>query len=290
VFEKLEWFESELSRRNLALELIFVDDGSQDSSFARLMEFKKRRPATKIIKLIRNFGAVAASTTGYQYVTGDCFTILAADLQDPVEKVLEMVEKWIEGYRFVICVREKREDPPTSKLFAWFYYLVVKALVIKDYPRGGFDMMLLDKTLLPYMIRSGSNLNPNMYAYWLGVPHASLSYIREKRRHGKSRWTFTKKFNFFLDTITGFSVSPIRLASLFGLTVACVSLLYGGWILINAFFGEKFALPGFATLAILISFFSGLILFILAVMGEYLRRIFDIAINKPKSIVEETFL
>src|SRR6185436_17686318 len=113
----LQAVERGLADRGLGMELVFVDDGSPDGSLAVLRELKARRPATKVVKLSRNFGAVHASKTGFRYVTGDCFTILAADLQDPPELILQLADLWLQGSKFVVCVREGREDSLPSRLF-----------------------------------------------------------------------------------------------------------------------------------------------------------------------------
>lgn len=287
--EEVAPFEAALDARGLDLELIFVDDGSGDDSLCRLLEIKRRRPATKVIALARNFGAIAASKTGFRYVAGDAFTIIAADLQDPVEQLLLMVDAWRRGATFVVSTRASRGDPATTRLFAALYYKIVDWLVVKGYPRGGFDMMLMDRIMLPHMLGSTKHTNTNMYAYWLGFPPVILPYHRRPRLHGKSRWTFRKKLRFFLDTITGFSVVPIRILSGFGLTVAILSFLYGIDIAISALLG-KFDTPGFATLAVLISFFSGLILIMLGAIGEYLWRIFEAVNHKPESVVAREYL
>jgi polyisoprenyl-phosphate glycosyltransferase len=288
LFEDLSGFEMELEKRDLDLELVFVDDGSRDQSLAELHKVREVRPTTKIIKLSRNFGAVAASKTGFRFVTGDCFGILAADQQDPVGMFLQMVDAWLEGEKFVICVRNSRDDPITTRFFAAIYYFVIRKLVAPEYPSGGFDLMLLDSSLLPYMAESGMNTHPNLYAYWLGIEPRTLSYHRQKREHGVSRWTFRKKLKLFIDTISGFSVVPLRLISGFGLLIAFLSFLYGLYIGVNALLG-RVDQPGFATLVVLITFFSGLILVMLGIIGEYLWRIFEATQNKPESVIDETF-
>ena len=161
--ERLRWLETALETRNMSLELIFVDDGSGDDSFGKLLEIKRQRDATKILRLVRNFGAVAASKTGFRFVSGNCFTILAADLQDPVEQLLKMVDEWLAGNKLVISARRSREDPASKKFLAAIYYLIVRLLVTSRYPRGGFGMMLMDEDLLPYMRDSSRNTNPNIY-------------------------------------------------------------------------------------------------------------------------------
>jgi polyisoprenyl-phosphate glycosyltransferase len=289
LFEDLKGLEVDLAKRNLDLELIFVDDGSDDNSLAELHRIRKARPETRIIKLSRNFGAIAASKTGFKFVTGNCFCILAADRQDPVAMVLDMVDEWLKGSKFVICTRNSRDDPKTTRLFAAIYYVVIRKLVIPNYPEGGFDLMLLDSSLLHHMINIGMNTHPNLYAYWLGVKPSTLTYHRQNREHGVSRWTIRKKLKLFVDTISGFSVAPLRLISGFGLLVASLSFLYGLYIGINAVLG-RFDQPGFATLVVLITFFSGLILVMLGIIGEYLWRIFEATQNKPESVIDETFL
>jgi polyisoprenyl-phosphate glycosyltransferase len=289
LFQDLKGFEVELDKRSLDLELIFVDDGSGDNSLGELLKIREARPATRVIKLSRNFGAVAASKTGFKFITGDCFGILAADQQDPVSMFLHMVDAWLEGEKFVICVRNSRDDPALTKFFAAIYYFVIRKLVAPEYPHGGFDLMLLDASLLPNMVESGMNTHPNLYAYWLGIAPKSLSYRRQKREHGISRWTFKKKLKLFVDTISGFSVVPLRLISGFGLIVASLSFLYGLYIGVNAILG-RVDQPGFATLVVLITFFSGLILVMLGIIGEYLWRVFEATQNKPESVIDETFL
>lgn len=120
LFEKLLDVEQQLNDMGIELELIFVDDGSRDNSFQELMKIKRKREATLVIKLTRNFGADHAYKTGLQFVTGDCFVILSADLQDPPDLVIEMAKRWVAGSKFVICERISRDDPLLSKIYAFF--------------------------------------------------------------------------------------------------------------------------------------------------------------------------
>jgi glycosyltransferase involved in cell wall biosynthesis len=289
LFERLQWLERELQTRGMDLELIFVNDGSGDASLEELLKVKSVRPHTKVISLSRNFGAHAASKTGFQYVTGDCFIILSADLQDPVEQVLLMLDEWRKGNKFVISVRAARVDPPVSRFFAALYYKLLRLMVVKGYPQGGFDLMLMDRTMLQYMARSAKGTNHAMYAYWLGHQPKILRYTRQERLYGRSRYTFRKKVRFILDTFTGFSATPIRAMSGFGVFVACVSFIYGISTALAALFGNV-PVKGFATLAVLISFFSGLILIMLGILGEYLWRVVDAVNNQPEAVIDETFL
>jgi polyisoprenyl-phosphate glycosyltransferase len=281
--------EQQLAEDGVTLELIFVDDGSGDASLDRIMAIREARPTTKVVKLTRNFGAVAASKTGMQFATGDSVVILAADLQDPMDLLPEAVRRWQQGSKFVICSRATRRDPMTSRFFSSIYYRVVGKLIIADYPAGGFDMMLMDKELTQQVAGCAPNTNIHLFAYWLGYAPTVLEYDRPSRLHGRSRWTVAKKLKLFTDTMTGFSVFPIRAISIFGLLVAVLSFTYGAVVFIGAL-RDNIAVPGFATIAVMISFFFGLILVMLGLIGEYLWRIFDNTNRKPEAVVDEIHL
>jgi polyisoprenyl-phosphate glycosyltransferase len=289
LFVALQQLEENLLGKQVALELIFVDDGSGDDSFLELMKIKRSRPATKVIKLTRNFGNIRAEKTGYRYVTGDCFCALSADLQDPPELIGEMVDYWLDGEKFVICVREQREDPRLTTFFANLFYKLVRQLVIRNYPRGGFDLALMDKAMLPYMLNSGKNINTAMFAYSLGFEPKKIRYKRQKRQFGKSRWTFAKKFNYFIDSILGFSVIPLHLISWIGITLAVVSFLYGAYVILEVLI-QGIEVPGFASLFTLTAFLSGLTLTMLGIIGQYIWRIFDEINGAPESVIEVELL
>jgi dolichol-phosphate mannosyltransferase len=281
--------ESQLKSHDLALQLIFVDDGSGDNSFAELMRIKEQRPDTTVIKLIRNFGAVQASKTGLSYVTGDCFMLFAADLQDPPSIIVEMATRWQAGNPYVIAVRKERDDPFISRIYAAIYYWLLRNLVVANYPYGGFDMFMLDSKALAYMRDSAKNINPSLLSYWFGYPASVLEYKRRKREHGKSRWSLSKRVKFLIDSLLGFSVLPLRLISLVGLFVSLLSFAYGGLIVFNALaFGVR-DVEGFPTLVALITFLLGLIIVMLGIIGEYLWRIFDQLNQRPEVIIDEVF-
>jgi glycosyltransferase involved in cell wall biosynthesis len=286
--DELSLVEAELHARDMALELIFVDDGSGDRSFEELMKIKQRRPETKIIKLTRNFGAIHATKTGFQFVTGDCFMNLAADLQDPPDLILRVIQPWQRGSKFVLAVRSHREDPISSKFFAWLYYVLLRLFVVSDYPRGGFDLALMDKALLPYLNGSSKNINTPLFAYWLGFKPDTIEYRRRRREHGESRWNFWKRLKLFIDAILGFSIVPIRMISLIGVVVSLLSFAYGFVILFNTLSGHG-AVPGFATIVALISFLLGMVIVMLGIIGEYLWRIFDETNKRPEAVIDEIY-
>ncbi|MDX2138559.1 MAG: glycosyltransferase family 2 protein [Chloroflexota bacterium] len=286
LLEEFLMVEKQLREKELNLELIFVDDGSGDHSFAEMLKIKDQRPQTRLVKLARNFGAVKASKTGLRFVTGDCFMWIAADLQDPPAIILELVDHWLNGAKFVIARRAEREDPFVSKIFSGIYYWLLRRLVVAQYPEGGFDLALLDSVALPHMRDSSKNVNTPLLAYWLGFKPVVLSYQRRKRRFGRSRWTFTKRLGFLLDSLLGFSVVPIRLISLLGFIVALLSSCYGTSVIIAALMGVR-DVEGFPTLVALITFLLGLIIIMLGVIGEYLWRIFEEVNKRPDVVIDE---
>ena len=242
-----------------------------------------------MVNLTRNFGAVAAVKTGLHFVTGDAFGFLTADLQDPVDQILPMVDQWLAGEKFVVSARSSRDDPFSTKLFARLYYAVVKGLIAPGYPEGGYDLMLMDKVMLPYMAGSTKHTNPQLYSFWLGFKPAVLNYHRRARPYGRSKWSLAKRLNLFVDTISGFSAMPIRILSLVGILAALGSFAYGITIAVGALLG-RVEVRGFATLAVLFTFFSGLILIMLGVLGEYLWRLLQAVNGQPEAVIDETFL
>lgn len=288
LFEEFVKLELQLASHGVALELIFVDDGSKDHSLDLLLKFKQRRPATKVVKLTRNFGAVHCSKTGFRFVTGDAFMIVAADLQDPPGLIVEMVERWKKGAKFVICERSTRDDPLVSRIYSRIYYKLLRALVIRDYPQGGYDMALMDRALLEPMMNSAKSVFTPLLAYWLGYTPEVIKYHRPKREHGKSGWTFRKKLTAFLDVMLGFSITPIRLISAVGALTAVCSFVYGGAVIVNALL-NRIPVEGFATVVALITFLLGLIILMLGVIGEYLWRIFEETNKRPETVIEQVW-
>jgi polyisoprenyl-phosphate glycosyltransferase len=288
LFERLKAVEEELREMQVALEVIFVDDGSGDGSLEALMDIKAQRPATRIVKLTRNFGAIRAAKCGFKFVSGDCFLLLSADLQDPPELIPELVRRWLSGAKFVVCERAERTDPWISRLFSHIYYRLVHLLVMKEYPMGGYDTALMDKRFLPYLKDTSKSTSIFLLAYWLGFKPEVVRYRREKRPFGKSRWTFRKKFHAFLDVMLGFSNRPLRLMSGVGLVVAAVSFGYGILAVSVALAGYR-PVPGFASLAALISFLLGVVIFMLGLIGEYLARILDELNRRPEVVIDEVY-
>lgn len=288
LFDRLIAVEHQLSTLGLQVELIFVDDGSGDASLEELLKIKQRRPNTKVIKLTRNFGANKALKCGFRFVTGDCFLLLAADLQDPPELIPELASRWLAGSRFTICERIGRDDPPVTRFLSATYYRLIRMLVMPEYPSGGYDIALMDKCFLGYMQDASKGSYTHLLGYWLGFKPEVIHYHRESRTHGKSRWTLRKKITTFLDVMLGFSVRPLRLMAAVGVLVATMSFVYGIVIVAYALAGDT-PVPGFASIVALLAFLLGLVIVMLGMIGEYLARILDEINRRPEVVIDEVY-
>lgn len=281
----LQKLEQDLAEMGVALELIFVNDASRDRSLEILRQIQSRRPATIVLNHLSNQGALPAVKTGLRYVTGDCFTYLAADLQDPPELLPEMVRDWLAGERFIVRVRTSRQDPPLTKLFASIHYALVRTFIMPSYPPGGFDMAVMDKVFLPNLLKCGPNRHFSMYIWSMGVPAKILTYHRRQREHGRSMWTFRKKLHYFIDSSISFSVKPMRLATAVGLVIAVGCFLYTAVVVIGRILG-LIPVAGFATLAAMLGFLQGCAFIFLGLLGEYVWRIYMEMDRHPGPVVE----
>ena len=272
------------------LELVFVDDGSQDRSLEVLQDFRSKYPETiKIVKLTRNFGSMSAIQAGLSVASGDCVGMISADLQDPPELFIEMLDHWEKGTKAVFAVRQDREEPFLQKSFSNFYYSLIRNFAIPGYPSGGFDFFLIDRQVVTELNRiQEKNTNLMTLIFWLGFKPVMIPYIRHQRKAGKSRWTMAKKIKLFIDTFAAFSYFPIRALSVLGFLVAISSFLYGTFILFYwAFFG--IAVKGWVPTMLIMTFTTGVQMTILGIFGEYLWRTLDEVRRRPTFVIDKIF-
>lgn len=269
-------------------EIIMVNDRSPDHSWEIMKELAEKDSHIKVALLSRNFGAYEANYIGYQFVTGDCVTVKAVDLQEPAQLTIDMYNKWKEGTKVVLAVRENRKDSFFEKFSANLYYKFIRRFVQPNMPEGGFDTYLIDREVADHIIKMRERNSPiSLQILWSGYSRENVSYERRKREIGKSSWTFAKKFKLFMDSLISFSYVPVRLMSGLGLTVLCGTLIYAIYLIIAKLLG-KTDIAGYTTLAVLILFFSGIIMFTLGILGEYVWRVLENSRNRPIAIVEET--
>ena len=274
----------------MALELVFVDDGSRDRSLEVLLQFQQQHPETiRVVKLTRNIGSMAAIQAGLKVARGDCVGMISADLQDPHDLFVEMVGRWREGVKAVLAVRQDREETAGQRWFANTYYRLLRRFAVPDYPKGGFDFCLIDRQLVEEINRMAEkNTHIMTLIFWLGFSPALIPYTRRKRRLGKSRWTLKKKLKLFVDSFIAFSYVPIRFLSVVGLLTSFLAVLYAGFqVAAKLIYGTP--VPGFSTTVVLIALTSGVQMIMLGVLGEYLWRILDETRGRPMYVVDRIY-
>ncbi|QOV66246.1 glycosyltransferase family 2 protein [Kosakonia pseudosacchari] len=268
------------------LEVVFVVDGSPDNSYQILKKsLADKQFKSQLILLSRNFGSFIATRTGLQLSTGERFAVMAADLQEPPELVLEMNKKLLtEDLDVVVGVRESRADPLLSKLSSKIFWWVYKKYVIPEMPTGGVDMFACNKqfrdVLLTLEERHSSLISQ---LFWIGFNRGVVSYKRRKRQHGKSAWTLRKKITYLMDSVFSFTDLPIRLLVRTGAIGTILAGLYGIFVLISRILGV-ITLPGYSMTIFTILFFSSLNLLGIGIIGSYAWRTYENTKNRPISI------
>ena len=268
-------------------EIVMVDDGSGDNSWAEMEKIAALDKNVKIYHLSRNFGSHAAILCGLEHCTGDCAVVKAADLQEPTEIIPEMFTLWKDGYNVVLAIRKDREESGSQKFFANFYYWLVRTFALKQMPKNGFDIYLIDRkviNVLKLMDEKDSALTGQIL--WSGFKTAEVPYVRQERKIGKSRWTLQKKFRLVTDTLYSFSTVPITLVTTIGLITFIISLIWALIVFINKIAGN-IPVSGFTTMFIFQLFSFGITMITLGVIGGYLWRTFDASRNRPIYIIEK---
>lgn len=267
-------------------ELIFVDDGSKDKSYEVLKKLHDKYKKIKIIKLVKNYGSFVAILAGLKESTGDCACYLSADLQDPPEIILEMMEKLKGDVTTVLAVRQDREESISQKMFSNTYYSLMRKFALSNMPKGGFDVFLINRKLINEIVKmEEKNTSLTGQILWCSEKIEKVYYTRKKREKGKSRWTLNKKIKYFIDSFVAFSYFPIRFMTALGMIFSIISFIVG--IVFVCFkFANLIDVPGWTSLAILILFTSGLQMCMIGIIGEYLWRAYDELRKRPLYLIE----
>lgn len=267
-------------------ELVLVDDGSKDRSYQVMCDLKRIDPRIRLVKLARNFGEHEATLAGLTACTGTCAVRKSADLQEPSEMILQMLEKYRGGAPVVIAARRGRDEPAMQKLLSNTYCLLMRKFALKNMPKGGFDSYLIGREVIDVLVKMQEKNTPlTEQILWCGFPMEQVSYIRPKRAIGKSRWTLSKKVKMALDSFLGFSYFPVRFISGVGFVSFLGSCIWLLVLLIQKLAG-KITVDGFTTVAILVLLSFGIVMLSIGILGEYIWRMFDATRNRPPYIVE----
>lgn len=271
-------------------ELVTVNDGSRDRSLELLQALSAQDSRIKVVNFARNFGHQIAVTAGLDYASGDAVVIIDADLQDPPEMILEMIERWKAGYEVVYAVREERKGESWFKLVtAKVFYRLIYRITDVDIPMDTGDFRLMDRKVVDALqsMREHNRFIRGMTS-WIGFKQTGISYVRQARHSGETKYPLRKMIRFAMDAITGFSYFPLQIMVYVSFFLGVLAILAIPVIsLLRVALGSGF-LGGQVTTIVLLLLLSSFQLFFLFVMGQYVARIYDEARDRPLYIVAST--
>jgi len=273
----------------ISCEIIFVEDGSSDCSYQKLLDVANSDGNVWLIKFSRNFGHQIAITAGIDKAKGDAVVVIDADLQDPPEVIKEFVEKWKEGYDVVYGVREKREGESRMKLLtAVVFYRLLKRIIRLDIPIDVGDFRLMSRRAVEHFkdLREKDRFVRGLVS-WIGFKQAGVRYARDKRYAGETKYPYRKMIKFALDGITSFSDLPLKLATWLGYFTSVVALLYACSVFVQKALG--YTVQGWATIMVAMLFLGGVQLISLGIIGEYIGRIFNEVKERPLYVIDEIY-
>lgn len=277
-----------LNRIGSAWEVVFVDDGSRDDTLAMIKDLSQREPRVGAVSFSRNFGKEIAIAAGLDHAQGRAVVIMDADLQHPPEMIEAFVEKWRQGYDMVYGQRTDRSDETRIKRsFAQLFYRLFARFGEISLPEGAGDFRLIDRKGVEVLKTMGekARFSKGLYA-WIGFKGTGVPFIVEERQFGASKWSFRKLFRFAFDGIASFSTVPLRIWTYLGFLVSFLSLATALFFFVRTLlFGSD--LPGFPSLIVSVTFFAGIQLMSLGIIGEYVGRIFAEVKRRPLYVVAE---
>ncbi len=266
-------------------EILFVDDGSTDRSFEILCQAARKDARIVAIALSRNFGHQAAITAALDHVSGDAVVVMDGDLQDVPEVVPEFVEKFREGYDVVYAQRVRRKEPLPLRLCYFIFYRMMAGLSDIRLPLDSGDFGLMSRRVVDHVRRM-----PEHHRYlrgmrsWVGFRQIGIPVERAERHSGKSKYSVMRLTKLAFDGIFAFSIVPIRAAALMGAFVMFLSTLYVIYSLYAKIFEHR-SPQGFTALLIAVTFLSGVVLFFLGIIGEYVGRIYEETKARPQFVI-----
>lgn len=271
-------------------ELVLINDGSTDRSLELMRSLREQDKRLKIINFSRNFGHQTAITAGLDYAEGDAVIIIDADLQDPPEVILQLIEKWKEGFEVVYAMRESRRGETRFKEFtAKLFYRLMTRITDVEIPQDTGDFRLTDRKVVQAMrqLRERHRFMRGL-SVWTGFRQTGVRYVRAERYAGETKYPLRKMLRFALDGITSFSYLPLQIATYLGFAIATFSLIAIIAVVFLRLNGRH-ALLGQATTLVSVLFLGGIQLIFLGIIGEYLGRIYDEVKGRPLYVVSDTW-
>lgn len=280
VLEELEQYD---------YEMIFVNDGSKDKTLELLEEMAQDNEKVKILSFARNFGHQAAVTAGIRYVTGDAIVIIDADLQDPPELLPEMIALWEEGNEVIYGQRKSRKGESTFKLLtAKMFYNTLNVLSDVEIPKDTGDFRLVDRKVID-VINSLPEHNKFLRGLfsWVGFKQKAYRYERQERQAGKTKYPFKKMWKLATDGIISFSTKPLKIVGGLGILTIILSIGILIYSLVSYIFNLNNLAPGWTSIMVAITLFSGVQLLSIWIISEYIARIYDETRNRPEYIIDK---
>lgn len=278
----LQRLEQVMAGQSMEWEVIFIDDGSHDATWQKLIDLHQARDNVTIISLARRFGKDVALFAGMDHASGNAVVVMDGDLQDPPEIIPQLVHKWEDGYPVVVGVRADRDgDPRLRRFCSWLFHEGVRLISKDRLPPGAGDLCLLDRSVVEHLksFREQVRYFKGMIS-WIGLPRAYVPYRREPRCRGKSKWTYLKLTGFASDAIISFSRIPLRIPLTAGAFSGAFSFFYGLYLLMSRA-GGGYNSTATAVLLLL----TGLQMMVLCLIGEYLGHLFVEAKQRPLYII-----
>lgn len=274
--------------KNYQYEIIFVNDGSKDKTLEILENIARKDSNVKILSFSRNFGHQAAVTAGIKYITGDAIVIIDADLQDPPELIPEMLKLWEEGNEVIYGKRKTREGESKFKLLtAKMFYKTLNALSDVEIPKDTGDFRLVDRKVID-VVNSMPEHNKFLRGLfsWVGFKQTAYEYERKERFAGKTKYPLKKMLKLAGDGIISFSTKPLKLVGGLGIISIILSLAILIYSLVSYIFELNNLTPGWTSIMVAITLFSGVQLLSIWIISEYIARIYDETKNRPQYIID----
>ncbi len=269
-------------------EIIFVNDGSKDKSIDVLFDLHQKDEKVRVLNFSRNFGHQIAVTAGIDFSKGDLVVLIDDDLQDPPEIIIQMIERWKQGYQVVYGVRKIRKGENFFKKFsAKMFYRILGKLSTVKIPLDVGDFRLMDRAVANnlIMMKENNRFIRGMVS-WIGFNQIGLPYERDARYAGKSNYSLTKLMKFAINGLTGFSEKPLIFSSYFGFLITIFSFILGVDVIINKLINPTMIITGWTSLIVITLFFGGIQLLTIGILGTYVGRIYNEVKKRPLYVLE----
>lgn len=290
--ENIERLCSELiiyfkSNSLFSAEVIFVDDGSVDNSFELLTNYNHQSYEARIIRFSKNYGSHAALRAGIQNSKGDFITFMYADLQDPLSLIGRLYSECINGHEISWASRSNTTGTILDRLFSKIYALLMRKMVISNYPENGFDIVMFNKKV-QNIINNHNESNSSIFIeiLSLGFRQSFIQYDKKPRRDGHSKWTLSKKIKLIIDSFVAFSFAPIRLVTILGILFSTFGFIWTIYIVLRTIIVGDLS-PGWPALISILLMGFGITNISLGIIAEYLWRTLDVSRKRPGFIIDE---